>query len=343
MPVREGKHTVVLENAPSIVGYASIGGKKESEGPMANYIDILSNDSYFGQTSWEKAESHMQQIVAEKALDKCGLSTQDIHFAFAGDLLNQCISTHYGLRELGFPFFGVFSACATMAESLALAALSVDAGAADHALALTSSHFCSAERQFRFPLEYGSQRTPTSQWTVTGAGAAVVGAHSVPPYIHAFSAGTIVDKNQKDINNMGAAMAPAAAQTLTRFFADTMTNQDNYDLILTGDLSHVGSQLFLELVRREGYNIEKKYADCGLMIFDRDSQDVNAGGSGCGCCATVLCSYVLESMRKGTLREVLFIATGALMSTTSFQQGESIPGIAHLVHLSTHPQKNQQA
>lgn len=337
MPSKQGKYTVQLDTSPSVVGYAAIGSKMESEGPMANYIDILNQDSYFGQASWEKAESRMQQEVAEKALSKCSLSNDGIDYVFAGDLLNQCIGSHYGLREMGIPLFGLYSACATMAESLALAAAFVDTGIAANAMAITSSHFCSSERQFRFPLEYGGQRTPNSQWTVTGAGAAVVSPNSSPPYVRAFTPGAIEDKGVKDINNMGAAMAPAAAKTLQRFFTDTLTNQDNYDLILTGDLAHVGSTLFHQLMAREGYDIQKKHADCGLMIYDRDSQQVDAGGSGCGCSATVLCSYIMQSMRDGKLNDVLFIATGALMSTVSFQQGESIPGIAHLVHLSTKP------
>ena len=335
MPKKQGKYTIVLENAPSVQGFAAIGSKKESEGPMANYIDILNQDALFGQSSWEKAESRMQQEVAEKALSKCSLSPDAVDYVFAGDLLNQCIGSHYGLREIGIPLVGIYSACGTMAEGLALAGIFVDSGAATNAMAITSSHFCSSERQFRYPLEYGGQRTPNSQWTVTGAGAAVVGGGDMPPYLRAVTIGTIEDKGVKDINNIGAAMAPAAAQTLQRFFADTLTNQDNYDLILTGDLALVGSTLLYQLMEREGFQMQKKHADCGLMIYDRDSQGVDAGGSGAGCSATVLCSYIMQSMREGKLNDVLFIATGALMSTTSFQQGESIPGIAHLVYLST--------
>ena len=334
---RQGEYTLILESAPSVVGYAAIGSKKESEGPMARYIDILNDDSMFGQTTWEKAESRIQQEVAEKALSKCNLSPGEIQYAFAGDLLNQCIGSHYGLREIGIPFFGLYGACSTMAESLSLASIFVESSAAQYALALTSSHFCSSERQFRFPLEYGGQRAPTSQWTVTGAGAAIVGANDAPPYVRALCAGSIIDKGITDINNMGAAMAPAAAQTLSRFFSDTLTGPDNYDLILTGDLAQVGSLLLTELMAREGYDIRKKHADCGLMIYDRAKQDVNAGGSGCGCSAVVLCSYIMQSLREGTLQDVLFVATGALMSTVSVQQGESIPAIAHLVHLSAKP------
>lgn len=337
MPTRKGKYTLMFDQSPSVIGFAAVVSKKESEGPLANWFDIINEDSHFGQSSWEKAESLMQQQAAERALHKCHLTAKDVQYAFAGDLLNQCIGSSYGLRSLGIPFFGLFGACSTMIESLILSGLFVEAGAAQHTLAVTSSHFCSAERQFRFPLEYGGQRTPNSQWTVTGSGAAVVGQNSMPPYLRAFTAGSIEDKGQKDMNNMGAAMAPAAAQTLNRFFRDTLTGPDNYDLIVTGDLGLVGSALLEELMQREGYDIRQKHADCGLMIYDREKQDVHAGGSGCGCCASVLCSYLLQNMRQGKINELLVIATGALMSTVSSQQGESIPGIAHLVHLSTKP------
>ncbi|MDL2233964.1 stage V sporulation protein AD [Ruminococcaceae bacterium OttesenSCG-928-L11] len=337
MATRIGKYTLRLDSSPSLVGYAAIASKKESEGPLASYIDVLNDDPMFGQKTWEMAESRMQQEVAEIALRKCSLSPGDISYLFAGDLLNQCIGSHYGMREIGIPFLGLYGACSTMAEGLALSALFVDTDIAANTMAVTSSHFCSSERQFRFPLAYGGQRPPTAQWTVTGAGAAIVGKNSVPPYVKAVTIGTIEDKGVKDISNMGSAMAPAAAQTLTRYFSDTLTNESNYDLILTGDLAGVGSDLLLQLMRGEGYDIRKKHSDCGLMIYDMQNQGVDAGGSGCGCSATVLCSYILQSMREGRLNDVLFIATGALMSTVSVQQGQSIPAIAHLVHLSTKP------
>lgn len=340
MPQRIGQYTVKLENGPCVLGFASIASKKEAEGPMAPYIDILNNDSLFGQQTWEKAESRMQQEVAEKALSKCGLSPDEISYVFAGDLLNQCIGSHYGLRELGIPFLGLYGACSTMAESLALAAMMVEGNFATRAMAVTSSHFCSAERQFRFPLEYGGVRPSTAQWTATAAGAIILGTqnNNSPPYIRAVSVGSILDKGVKDLNNMGAAMAPAAAQTISRFFADTGTNADNYDLVLTGDLGQVGSDLLRQLLEREGYRLDKQHTDCGLMLYDREKQsDINAGGSGCGCSAAVLCSYILQAMRSGRLREVLFVATGALMSPVSVQQGQSIPAVAHLVHLSVNP------
>lgn len=334
MPTRQGKYTVRLDLAPSVVGFAALGSKRESKGPMAGYIDILNQDSTFGQSTWEKAEAQMQQQVSEKALHKAGMTPQDVDYTFAGDLLNQCIGSHYGLRNLGIPFVGLYGACSTMAEGLGLAALFVETGVARAAMAVTSSHFCSAEKQYRFPLAYGAVRTPTAQWTATGAGAAVLGANSMPPFVKAVTLGCIEDKGVKDANNMGAAMAPAAAKTVSQFFEDTMTNEDNYDLILTGDLAAVGSDLFLQLMSREGYDLKKKHADCGLMIYDRDTQKVDAGGSGCGCSAAVVCSYIFQSLRKGKLKNVLFAGTGALMSPVATQQGESIPCIAHAVHLS---------
>lgn len=337
MARRIGNHTVWLEHSPSILGWAAAGSKKEADGPLADQLDICNPDSTFGEKTWEKAESRMQREVVSKALTKCGLTSGQIDYIFAGDLLNQCISSNYGLRELGIPFLGLYGACSTMAESLSLAALLVEGGIARHCAAATSSHFCSAERQFRFPLEYGGQRAPTCQWTVTGAGACILGESSMPPYVRAVTIGTIEDLGINDMNNMGAAMAPAAMQTLCRFFADTGTNADNYDAIFTGDLGWVGSQLLRRLMEEKGYQLGDRYQDCGLMIYDRETQQVDAGGSGCGCSAVVLCAEILQKIRAGSLREVLFIATGALMSPISVQQGETIPGIAHLVHLSNTP------
>lgn len=337
MPQKQGKYTTRLLGSPSLLSFASVASKKEGEGPLAGYFDVICEDTAFGEQTWEKAESRMQKDAIGRALEKAGLSAGNIDYIFAGDLLNQCISSTYGLRDLGIPFFGLFGACSTMAESLCLSGMLVEGGLASAAAAVTSSHFCSAERQFRFPLEYGGQRTPTSQWTVTGAGAAIVGKRSVPPYLRAVCIGTIEDMGVKDMNNMGAAMAPAAAATLSRFFEDTCTGPDNYDLILTGDLGQVGSALLCELMAREGYQIGSRHNDCGLMIYDREKQDVHAGGSGCGCSASVLCAYILPRIREGELQNVLFIATGALMSPTSVQQGESIPGIAHLAYLSAQP------
>lgn len=338
MATRIGKFTLLLDNSPSVLGYAAIGSKKESEGPMAAFFDDLVADSTFGEQSWEKAESRMQKDVVNKALAKCGLAQESVDYIFAGDLLNQCTGSSYGLRGFGLPLLELYGACSTMAESLALASLFVETGLAGHALAVTSSHFCSAEKQFRFPLEYGGQRTPTSQWTVTGAGAAVVGAKVSPPYVRAVTIGRIQDMGITDANNMGAAMAPAAADTLLRYFSDTGTNPQSYDMIFTGDLGQVGTDLLTQLMAKEGYDLNGRHTDCGLMIYDPKSQpEVGAGGSGCGCSASVLCGFILEKIKKGVFQDVLFMATGALLSTVSVQQGESIPGIAHLVRLSSNP------
>lgn len=329
-----GKGTFRFENPPSIVGYSAVVGKKEGQGPLKNYFDTINTDTTFGENTWEKAESHMQKQSLSQALQKARLSPGDMDLLFAGDLLNQCISSTYGLRDYGIPMVGLFGACSTMAESLCAAAMAVDGGFATHAACVTSSHFCTAERQFRTPLEYGGQRPPTSQWTVTGSGCVLLSSTAAPPYITHCTVGEIVDMGVTDANNMGAAMAPAAFTTLQQFFLSTGTSPKDYDLILSGDLGTIGRSILKECFAKEGYDLSKNYDDCGCMIFDIKAQDVNSGGSGCGCAASVLTSYVLPRMAKGELNQVLFMATGALMSPTALQQGESIPGIAHLVRLS---------
>ncbi|MDF2567163.1 MAG: spoVAD [Oscillospiraceae bacterium] len=334
MSLKISQSTVILPSCPGIIAYASVGGKKEGEGPLARYFDLLNDDTSFGEKSWEKAESQLQKDCSSKVLEKAGLSPGDIDIMFAGDLLNQCIGSAYGSREMDIPFIGLYGACSTMAESLALASVFVDNAVANRALALTSSHFCSAERQFRFPLEYGGQRTPTAQWTATASGSVIVGQSDKAPFVRAVCFGKIKDMGVKDVNNMGAAMAPAACDTIMAYLTDTNTTPDDYDMIYTGDLGEVGSSLLIELLQRENIDISKKHNDCGLMLYDREQQDVHAGGSGCGCSASVLCSYILRRIEDGTMKNVLFLATGAMMSPTSLQQGESIPGIAHLVHIS---------
>ncbi len=335
MSERIGDFTIRLSNNIQICASAGIAGKKEKEGPLGEFFDIAFNDDKLSQPSWEKAESTLQTVAVNTLLEKAHLKTDDIDVIFAGDLLNQCISSTFGLRELGIPLFGQYGACSTMAQTIALSSVFVDSGAAEKAIAVTSSHFCSAERQFRLPIEYGGQRTPTSQWTVTGAGAALIGKDGDSPQIREITVGRIVDLNIKDANNMGAAMAPAAADTISRFLSDTKTTVFNYDLILTGDLGKVGSELLWELLLEKGIDISFNHNDCGSMIYDIEKQDVHAGGSGCGCSASVFCSYVMQRLCRRELRNVLFIATGALMSPTSSQQGESIPGIAHLVHITS--------
>ena len=350
---RVGRYTILLETAPKIAGYASVVGKKEKEGPLGSEFDRSYKDTSLGESSWEKAESRLQKEAVEIALQKAGIHSNDVDTIFAGDLLNQCISSTFGLRSLNIPFLGQYGACSTMAQTLAMAALFVESGAARIAAAVTSSHFCSAERQFRLPLEYGGQRPPTAQWTATASGAAIVVPQSIVieensvkmknskennssekiPVIKEVCIGKITDMGIKDANNMGAAMAPAAAQTILDFLSDTNTKPADYDLIVTGDLGHVGSELLLQLMEQEGVDISSVHNDCGKMLFDRKKQDVHAGGSGCGCSASVLCSKLLNDIKAGYLNNILFVATGALMSTTSSQQGESIPSIAHLIHL----------
>lgn len=334
MPQRIGRYTIRMEHRPSIEGFAAVCGKKESEGPLGGQFDKEFNDSTLGEDSWEKAESMLQTESTNALLQKTKIEASSVDLIFAGDLLNQCISSTFGLRELNIPFLGQYGACSTMAQTLALASIFVDSGAARRCIAVTSSHFCTAERQFRLPLEYGGQRTPTAQWTVTGSGAAMVSRGDFTIAVEEVTIGRIVDLGIKDAANMGAAMAPAASTTLLDFFHDTGTSPQEYGGIFTGDLGEVGSTLLYELLEREGVDIRSQHNDCGLMIYDRDKQDVHAGGSGCGCSASVLCSAILGKMEHGDLNNVLFMATGALMSTTSSQQGESIPGIAHLVHLT---------
>lgn len=333
MAKRIGKYTVEMTGGPVIKAFASSVGKKEAEGPLGKEFDQVFEDTTLQEPSWEKAESRLQTETVKILLKKCGMDASEINYIFAGDLLNQCMSSSFGLRSLNIPFLGQFGACSTMAQSLFLAATSIEAGIADYSVAVTSSHFCSSERQFRFPLQYGGQRTPTAQWTVTGSGAILVARNEEGPKIKYCTVGRITDLGIKDANNMGAAMAPSAAKTLLSFFSDTKTKPDDYDLILTGDLGEVGSALLKQLLENEGIRLKTNYNDCGLMIYYKEKQDVHAGGSGCGCSASILCSLILNKVKNKELKNILFIATGALMSPTSAQQGETIPGVAHLINI----------
>ncbi len=335
MAKRIGEHTIQLSGRATICAWAAAVGKKEGEGPLGNHFDAVFEDARMGEDSWEKAESCFQKEALRLALAKAALDSSQLHTLFAGDLLNQCTASAFGLRESGAPLLGQYGACSTMAQTLAVASVFVDSGASNCSAAVTSSHFCSAERQFRFPLTYGGQRTPTAQWTATAAGCAIVGTDG-PIRVEHICVGRVVDLGITDANNMGAAMAPAAADTLMRYWEDTATIPTDYDLVLSGDLGYCGSTMLKDLLSREGILLGDNYNDCGLMLFDRKKQDVHAGGSGCGCAASVLCGYILPAMERGELHNVLFMATGALMSTTSSKQGESIPGIAHLVHLTAH-------
>jgi stage V sporulation protein AD len=330
-----GKQSVSLPNPPSIAASACIVGKKEGEGPLRDSFDYISEDSYFGEKTWEKAESTMQKMAFQKALEKANLPQTAVEFIFAGDLLNQCIGSAFSMRDMGIPFFGLYGACSTMAESLALAALMIDGGFADCTAAVTSSHYCTAERQFRTPLEYGGQRTPTAQWTATAAGALILTSDGPGPYVKHVTCGQIVDQGIKDANNMGAAMAPAAYSTLSAHFSDLALKPSDYDLIVTGDLGAVGASILLDFFKNDGIDLAPYYNDCGLMLYAREEQDVHAGASGCGCSASVLAGHLLNGMRAGRWKKLLFAATGALLSTVSTQQGESIPCICCAVSLST--------
>lgn len=329
-----GRQTAELPSRPRIIASAAVGGKREGEGPLKDCFDRVSADSYFGEESWERAESHMIRECFDLACNKAGLAAAP-DYIIAGDLLNQCVSSAFAMKDSGAPYFGVYGACSTMAESLTLAAMLVDGGYAETACAVTGSHFCTAERQYRYPLEYGGQRTPTSQWTVTGAGAAIVGAQGRGPYISHVTTGRIVDAGINDANNMGAAMAPAAYDTLCAHFADTGRAPEYYDAIFTGDLGALGHDIVQDMFAADGVKLGARYMDCGVLIYDLRTQDVHAGGSGCGCCASVLCGHILPAMRKGIWKRVLVAATGALMSPTSAQQGASIPGICHAVAIES--------
>ena len=329
--------TLLFAAPPVIAAGAAVGGKKESEGPLAAAFDERTTDNRFGRSGWEAAETSLQLRAARLCLQKAGLSAERVDLALAGDLQAQCTASGYALRELGVPFAGVFGACSTMAEALALGAVLCTSGAAQNLLAMTSSHFCAAERQFRTPLSYGAVRTPTAQWTATAAGCCLLQPKGDGPRIAAATFGRVQDYQIRDINNMGAAMAPAAAATLLHYFQDTGTDPGELDCIYTGDLGQVGSALLRELLAAEGFLL-KNHADCGCLLFDPAAQRVKSGGSGPGCCAAVLCGHILPRLRRGSQKRVLFAATGALMSQTTFLQKESIPAVAHLVELRA-PQK----
>lgn len=328
---RIGTQTVELSAPPVIINTAATVGKKEGDGPLSKSFDVILTDDKLGQKSWEAAESELQKRTAQLALSKAQLSNSEIDYILAGDLLNQCVGASYGLRNLNIPFLGLYGACSTMAESLSIGSMLIDGGFADKLMCLTSSHFCSAEKQFRYPLEYGGQRPPSAQWTVTGAGCAILAADGDGPKITHITTGKIVDMGIKDANNMGAAMAPAAADTIAVHFKECNIAPNEYDLILTGDLGIIGSELLIKLLNDRGFNIAGRHNDCGKLIFDTDAQDVHSGASGCGCCGAVFCGHIYKLLKKKKLNRILLVATGALMNQMSVQQGESIPAIAHAV------------
>lgn len=324
--------THLFSRPPVVVGYGSAGGRKEQEGPLGRFFDHTCQDDTFQQSSWEMAETTMQQLALEAALKRAKLHAQQLDFLLAGDLLNQCISSAFAARWAGVPYLGLYGACSTMGESLAVASLLLSGGWGEYAAAMTSSHFCSAERQYRTPLEYGCQRPPTAQWTATAAGAVILAAQGKGPRITGVTLGKVMDKGIKDPANMGAAMAPAAYDTLRTHFSDTGRSPSDYDLILTGDLGQLGWEIVSDFFSRDGIPLSN-YNDCGLLLFHREAQDVHSGGSGCGCSAAVLTTMILPGLLSGQWKRVLFCPTGALLSPVSTMQGESIPGICHAIVL----------
>lgn len=333
MGMKVGTQSAEISNPVYLNSYASVVGGKEGEGPLKHSFDEILDDDMYDEQTWEKAESKMVKNAFFKILSKGGVTPDDIDFIFTGDLLNQCIASSFGLKESQIPFFGLYGACSTMSESLALGTMAVDGGFAQNVVAMTSSHYCSSERQYRFPVELGNQRTPTSQWTVTGSGGVLISSTSDnnDVLVKKITVGKIVDMGIKDVNNMGAAMAPAAAETLVTHFKDFGIQPDYYDLIVTGDLGSLGKEITIELAEMNGYDLSENYEDCGVMIFDLEGQDVHAGGSGCGCSASVLAGELMGRLKRGDISKLLFVGTGALLSPTSSGQGQSILGIAHAI------------
>lgn len=332
---RLGTQTVAFAHPPVLAASAAVTGPKEGEGPLSEYTDIILKDDMCGEKSFEKGEVQIFLRAARAAMDKAQVTHKDVDYLMGGDLLNQLVTANFAARDLNIPFFGLYGACSTITESLSLAAMLIDGGYAERILCVAASHFSTAERQYRFPLEQGTQRPPSSQWTVTGAGAAVLARSGEGPRITLATTGKVVDYGIKDANNMGAAMAPAAADTFRNHFIDTGRNPDSYDMIVTGDLAAYGRELTIDLMREAGYRIDDRYIDCGCEIFDREKQDVHAGGSGCGCAAVVLSGYLMSLLRAGKAKRLLLAATGALMSPTTSMQGETIPGIAHAISIES--------
>ena len=328
---KQGKQTFRLTRPPSLIGWGSAAGRKEAAGPLGGCFDFTTENDALSKKTWEQAETAFQEKALAFALERAGMRPDRLDVLLAGDLLNQCIASAYHARSLGVPFLGLYGACSTMAEGLALAAMLLDGGFGRYAAALTSSHFCSAERQYRTPLEYGGQKPPTAQWTATGSGAVILAGEGHGPMVTHVTLGKVTDKGITDAANMGAAMAPAAYDTLRAHFADTGRGPEDYDRIVTGDLGALGQEIVLDFFRQDGAELSSVYGDCGVMLFDSEAQDVHAGGSGCGCSALVLTGHLLREMEAGRLDRLLFCGTGALHSPTSAMQGESIPGVCHAV------------
>ncbi len=324
------EQTIILKKQPKIIGSYTIVGPKEGDGNFGDYFDYVMKDDSFGEKTYEKAERKMLESAITGVIEKAKLLPKDVDIMIAGDLLNQIVSSSYAARAFQFPFLGVYGACSTMAESIAVGSVLVDGGYFDNVVCCTGSHFSTAERQYRFPLELGNQRPPTSQWTVTGAGSCILSLKGEGPRVSMITFGKVIDWGISDVNNMGAAMAPAVRNTLLRHFKNTKTTPDDYDLIVTGDLGKVGSEILIDLMEDEGIILGVNYCDCGQMYYKRE-QNTLCGASGAGCCATVFNSYLMAKMRDGQYKKILFLPTGALLSATSTQQGDSIPGVCHAI------------
>jgi stage V sporulation protein AD len=330
-----GSQTLQFDLPPYIKDGYTIVGPKESQGPLKEYFHKVIKDNYYGEKTWEKAEKKIMEEAADSLINANFLNKNNVDFFLAGDLLNQTISSNYAARTLGIPFLGLYGACSTMVEGIIMAAVMIEGGFASNIVAATSSHYGSAERQFRMPVEHGNQRTMTAQWTVTGSGATLISKEKTKIKVTSATIGKVLDMGVKDAGNMGAAMAPAAADTIVKHFKDTGRKPDYYDVILTGDLGEVGKQLTQELVQKQGYDIKNQYDDCGVKIYENKKQDTHAGGSGCACSAVVFNGYILKKIKDNQLNKVFLVATGALMSPCIIQQGESIPGIAHGIAVET--------
>ena len=328
---RIGQSTIKLNNLPTIIAASSVVGPKEGEGPLKDKFDLILTDDLYGEKTWELAESKMVKTVMEMNVKKAHKKLSDINLLYGGDLINQIFPSSFAARDLAIPFFGLYGACSTMSESLCLGSMAIDGGYADYVLTGASSHYCTAERQFRFPLELGNQKPMTAQWTVTGAGGLLLAKEGNGPKVKYIVPGKVIDKGIDDANNMGAAMAPAAADTIYSYFNDTKDDPNSFDLIATGDLGKIGKQILLDILKEMKVNISKVYTDCGLEIFDLENQDVHCGGSGCGCSATVFCAYIYEKLMKKEFNKVMLVSTGALLSPTSSLQNQTIPSVAHAV------------
>lgn len=334
-----GKQSIVFQNPPYIIAASSIAGKKEGEGPLGQLFDMIWEDPMVGKDSWEDAESELMKEAAQKAIQKAGLKNTDIRYLIGGDLLGQLIATSFGIAELNIPTFGIYGACSTMGEAMSLGSILVEGGFAEKVMAITSSHFAGAEKQFRFPLDYGNQRPYSATWTVTGSGAVILSnqaannkaAGEADVCITGITTGKIVDYGIKDPMNMGASMAPAAFETIKQNLEDMGVSPDFYDKIITGDLGYVGKNILIELLKEKDYDISKNHMDCGVEIFDKENQDTHAGGSGCGCSAITFAGYILKQLRERTWKRVLFVPTGALLSQVSYNEAKTVPGIAHAV------------